>query len=199
MDEFLRNSPRWMIVGGSLALALVLLLIFNPPYSACDSQFEVFKNSQTPFLYIDETKKFMTETEYQKSLQVCEERNLPGSCFQFFEGLRLMMRAIETVSYDCQPVILEKSEVKKVFLDSLTFIARLAWGVVPPQSYLDKTGWLDSVHLSTFCEIQSKVLEHLSADEWAQVREQSLQALPGVAQLDRKEAWNRSLISLKCP
>lgn len=199
MDEFLRNSPRWLVVGGALALVLAFVLVFNPPYSACDSQFEVFKSSLTPFLYLDPTKKFMTETEFQKNIKICEERNLPGSCFQLFEGLKFVVRALDTVSSDCQPTIAQKAEVKKVLFESVSFIVKLAWGLMPPQSYLDKTGWLDTVHLSTFCEVQNKITENFSESEWAQYREQVMSQLPGADKLDRKEIWNRSLFSLKCP
>ncbi len=199
MDEFLRNSPKWLIVGGALALALVIMMVLNPPYSACDSQFDVFKNSETPFLYLDPTKKFMTETDLQRSRKICEERNLPGSCFQMFEGLRLLVRDLETVSFACQAHIIERAEVKCAVFESVSFIVKLAWGLVPPQSYLDKTGWLDSVHLGTFCDLHGKIKEYFSDDEWANYREEILKSLPGSDKLDRKELWNRSLFSLKCP
>lgn len=199
MDEFLRTTPKWILVGGSLFIGLVFILLFNPPYSACDSQFEIFKQNQTPFLYLDSTKKFSTETGLQMSLKICEERNLPGSCFRYFEGLRFLMRSIDTVSYECQPSILKNDEVKKALFDAVAFIVRLAWGLNPPQTYLDKTGWLDTVHLTTYCEIQSKIIDFFSPDDWSQLREQVLISLPGNETLDRKELWNRSIFSLKCP
>lgn len=199
MDEFLRRSPKWLVVGGALALALLLMLVFDPPYTACDSQFEVFKNSQTPFLYLDPDRKFMTETEFQKNLKTCEERNLPGACFSLFENLRLFVKSLDTVGAECSQVIAQKSEVQNALFEAIGFIARLAWGPEAPKSYLDKTGWLDSVHLSIYCDLQRKILDYYPQEKWATYREEALGKLPLAEGLDRKELWNRSLFSLKCP
>lgn len=197
MDNFLNSLPKTVLVGGALALGLFLIFMLNPPHTKCDSQFEIFQKAQTPFLYKDPAKKFMDETQMQTSVAVCKDRNLPGSCFQFFEGLRLLTKDIKTISYECRSQILSRSEVSSSIWLGLGTIFELAWGKTPPQSYLDKMGWLDNLHTSVFCDLQALAKESL-ATEWDAFRERTLAALPGAAQMDRKEVWNRSLFTLKC-
>lgn len=198
MDNFLNSLPRAILVGGALALGLFLIFVMNPPHTKCDAQFEIFKNSQTPFLFKDPQKKFMDETQLQTTMAVCKDRNMPGSCFRFFEGLKLLVKDIKTISYDCRPKILSKSEVSSSLWQSLGFIFELAWGKNPPQSYLDKMGWLDSLHVNVLCDLQALVKESFSEADWEAFREKTLANLPGAATLDRREVWNRSLFTLKC-
>lgn len=198
MDNFLNSLPRSVLVGGALAVGLLVIFLMNPPHTKCDSQFEIFQKAQTPFLYKDPAKKFMDETVLQSSMKICKDRNLPGSCFQFFEGLRFLTKDIQTISYDCRSEVLAKPEVASSIWQSLGFIFELAWGKTAPQSYLDKMGWLDTVHVNVFCELQSLAKESFSEEEWAAFREKTLTNLPGAATIDRKEVWNRSLFTLKC-
>lgn len=199
MDNFLNSLPRSVLVAGALAVGLLFIFIMNPPHTKCDSQFEIFQKAQTPFLYKDAEKKFMDETVLQSSMKNCKDRNLPGSCFQFFEGLRILIKDLKTVSYDCRSEVLSKSEVTNSIWQSLGFIFEIAWGVQPPTSYLDKMGWLDSVHVSVFCELQSFAKEGYPVSDWEAFREKTLANLPGASTMDRKEVWNRSLFTLKCP
>lgn len=198
MDNFLNSLPRTVLVGGALALGLLLILFLNPPHTKCDSQHEIFKKSQTPFLYKDPAKKFMDETQLQTNIAVCKDRNLPGSCFQLFEGMKILVKDIKTISYECRSEILSKPEISNALWQSLGFIFELAWGKNPPQSYLDKLGWLDTMHTTVFCDLQALIKESFSTSEWESFREKTLTNLPGAAQMDRKEVWNRSLFTLKC-
>jgi len=199
MNDFINSLPRWALVGGALALGLVFILITNPPHTACDSQLEIFQKSETPFLYPDSSKKFADQTLFQKSIQTCKDQNLPGPCFQFFEGLRLLIKDIKTVSLECRPKIVQSDLVSSALWLSLTAIFEIAWGPTPPKSYYEKTGWLDNVHINTFCDLQKVVRENFSEDDWVQFREKVLQSLPQASSLGRGEVWNRSLFTLKCP
>ncbi len=198
MDQFLNSLPRWALVGGSLAIGLFLILLFNPPHTACDSQFEIFQKSETPFLYKDAAKKFDLDTGYEKTKKMCAENRLPGSCFQFFEGIRLLVKDLKTISLECRPKISARSEVSNALWDGLGFIFELAWGTTPPKSYYDKAGWLDSTHMTIFCDLQKFVQDSFSQDDWVQFREKTLTSLPGANTIGRAEAWNRSLFTLKC-
>ncbi len=199
MDNFLNSLPRAVLVAGALMIGLVFLLLTNPPHTACDSQYEIFKDAQTPFLYKDPKKKFMDETALQSSMNVCQVRPMPGTCYQFFDGLKNLINDVKTVSRECRSEVLAKPEISNALFDSLSLIFNLAWGEKPPESYLDKMGWLDTVHKSTFCEIQMIVKENFTESRWTQFREATLANLPGASLLDRKEVWNRSLFTLKCP
>jgi hypothetical protein len=198
MDKFLNSLPRSILVGGALAVGLVMILILNPPHTKCDSQFEIFQKSQTPFLFKDPQKKFMNETALQTTMNVCREKNQSGSCFQYFESLKVLIKDIKTISLECRPQILSKPGVSSTLWDSLGFIFELAWGKTPPANYLDKLGWLDNVHVGIFCDLQALIKESFSEDDWVSFREKTLTGLPGAASLDRKEVWNRSLFTLKC-
>lgn len=174
MDNFLNSLPRSILVAGALAIGLFLILVMNPPHTKCDSQYEIFQKSQTPFLYKDPAKKFMEEPQLQTSIKTCQSKDLPGACFQFFEGLRYLVKDIKTISYDCRSDILSKPEISKSIWQSLQVIFELAWGQTPPQSYLDKMGWLDNVHVSAFCELQNLAKESFPQSDWEAFREKML-------------------------
>jgi hypothetical protein len=198
MDNFLNSLPKSVLVAGALAVGLILIFIIKPPHTKCDSQYEIFQKSEIPFLYKDPTKKFMDENQLTTSMNKCKETSQPGSCFQFFEGLKFLIKDIQTISFECRAGILSKSEISTSLWQSLQLIFETAWGKTAPASYLDKLGWLDNVHVSIFCDLQALMKESFSEDEWTTFREKMLSELPGASTLGRKEVWNRSLFTLKC-
>jgi len=76
---------------------------------------------------------------------------------------------------------------------------KLAWGDVGPESYLEKTGWFDTVHLNIHCDLATIIKENYPETDETNLREKVIQDLITKSSLDRKEVWNRSLFTIKCP
>lgn len=199
MDELLFKYPKWLIVAVALGLGLALILLINPPVSKCDTQFELLKQDQTPFIFKDPQKKFDSALTYENISQKCLNEKLPGSCLRFFEGLQKFLGELDSVSVECISEVLGKSEIKKTLLNSLNVTYKVAWGSKTPDSSLDKTNWFQTIELNTFCELQGYAQRYLKTSEWESFREGVIQEFVSSSGLDRKEVWSRSILSMRCP
>ncbi len=59
LDEFFRTLSRRTIVILSLVVGTLVIIMLNPPHTVCDAQLDVFKSSQTGFLFLDPKKKLI--------------------------------------------------------------------------------------------------------------------------------------------
>jgi len=198
IERLASKLPRSIFVGLVLVVALILIFMLNPPHSVCDSQFAIFKADQTPFLYLDPKKPYMKTSGYQASYDKCSASNNLGACADLFGATRQLMSDLASGNPRCHTEFFNKAEVKKALTDTMSLMIRLAWGNQPPASIYEKNGWLNSNHMYLYCELKANFLNHYGKPAYETWREKQMQALPNPKNIDRREVWNRSLVSIDC-
>ena len=198
MDELLKRFPQWAVVLVILIFGIGFFYFAMPPHTVCDSQLEIFTASETPFLYPDAKKKFQKTTGYAKSVENCKQGNSHGACRELFDGLRRMVLDLKVVPTECFSKMADQTEVKQAIWSSLGLFVELAWGDKAPKSAYEKLGWFDSFHLFTFCSLKRNGIEYYGDEKWTEFANAVLAKLPQANQLDRTEAWNRTLMSVNC-
>lgn len=108
------------------------------------------------------------------------------------------MRDLENLPSDCGEEVAEFPSIKPAMKSSLEFLAQLAWGVGAPKSTFERLGWMDQSQLSIFCRMKAQYARRFGKENFDILREQTIQKLPGAAELGREEAWRRSLFSASC-
>jgi hypothetical protein len=196
--QFLLSLPKALLVFLALFISLMLIIIAQPFHTACQSQLEVIKANQTGFLFLDEKIKYRKTTGYEKAVEVCKYGNSSGGCLDFFNGMKRVYRDLEFVGGDCTSEILGESIINKTLWDSTELMVQLAWGSKPPASYLERQGWFDTFHLSTFCDLKRLLITHYGKDRWSSFIDGQLKGLPQAATLSRNEAWQRTVLSFPC-
>jgi hypothetical protein len=198
LQKLATTLPRWAFVGGVLVIGIFLLLIINPPHSVCDSQMEVLKTSQTPFLYLDGKKKYIKTTGFDAAFKNCRNGNSLGACVDLFSNVQKLAQDVEGSNPECVVDLADTREIKKAFRDTQELMVELAWGNQPPESTYDKFRWLDNNHMFLFCKLTDIRMRGEGKEGWESWREKTMMALPNPANLPRAELWRRSIFSASC-
>ncbi len=198
MENFFKSLPQWALVSLILVAGIIFFYIVMPPHTVCDSQAQVFKTSQTPFLFLDSKKSYIKTLGIGKARDICKRGNNHGACREIFDGLKKMMLDLKVVPEECNPKMSNMSEVKDAIMSSIQLFVRLAWSEKAPQSAYEKIGWFDSSHLRVYCALKNFALEFYGPDAWSEFVMGTLPQLPQYTELGREEAWPRTLFSINC-
>ena len=198
MVRFLANLSRQMIAFLALAGGILFIVISDPPRTVCDSQIDVLKDEETPFLFKDRAKKSRKEATYRSIIDQCKATNSPGGCFELFMQLRHMVRSLSTVPIECDSKTASLGAVRKVIRESIELMVQLAWGEKVPDVYFEKYGWLDHSDMNLFCSLKDYYIRYWGKDTWEQFREKMMLALPGADKLSRQKLWDNTIFSSNC-
>ncbi len=199
MDNFLSLIPKSLLAFLAIAGGILLIVfVFSPPHTVCDSQLEIFANAEKRFLYKDPKHPQIVTTKFERLRDNCKITNNPGGCYELFQDVRNMVGDVSTMPSECSAFIGAVPQVKRAIWDSVDLLVRLAWGEAPPSSYHAKFGWLDVADISLFCLLKTKIYALYGEEEWTQFREKKMRELPGAADLPRNQVWDMSLFSENC-
>ena len=192
------SIPRFLLVSLLLVGGTLLVIFFNPPYSICDSQIEVFKTAQTGFLYLNPKEKLSKTAQVELLTDRCKQTNSPGGCYELFLKFKGLLGDLERVPKECSPQVSDVSEVKKALGKQMKLMVELAWGMKPPLSFNEKLGWLDAADLALFCRLKRIFEEFYGKEGLSSFVESMFQGLPGAISMPRERAWEMMLLSTNC-
>lgn len=200
LDDLVQSIPRPILVIGILFGAVVLLLLFNPPHTICDTQSEDFQKRQTGFLYIrPNAKRPKSISIFAEQFENCRNPgDSPGACYTLFSGVRQVMSDVKAVDRSCQKIVGDLPETRKALFGVAELMAKLAWGRKPPTDSIERRGWLDNTDVKMFCDLQSFIKLVYGEPSFEAFRERVMGDLPDAKTLDRKNLWERSLFSETC-
>ena len=189
-------KSTWVPLG--LLGGLVLIFIANPPYTVCNSQEEEFQKQHTPFFLFEASARFKEKTGYEKAFESCQNSNNPGGCVALFNGVNELVDSLKTIPGDCALSFCKKKEFNEALWETLDILVRIAWGDQPPSDIYEKTSWLNHSHFSLFCQIKQTLIDCHGEKRWKKVQEETLNSLPGIEGMDRRDIWRLTLLSTDC-
>jgi hypothetical protein len=188
MSQLFQNHTFKVAAG--LIVGLAAIMYFDPPGTPCTAQVEVYR----------EGLKGLTKN-FGSSLRSCREHPEPGGCIEFFDVLSKIESRFNEVSHQCQEELVHDTITQSWITTSMEVFTRVAWGSVPPASYIYRSGWLDSNQVLEFCRLKKHLETIYGEDVWASFVSGVLGDLPGsqaINSTNPNEAWNRSLLSDPC-
>jgi hypothetical protein len=93
---------------------------------------------------------------------------------------------------------MDESSITKPLWTALELIVQLAWGAKGPASVLERQGWYDLYHLTTFCDLKELMIRHYGQERMNAFIDRQLRELPGARALPRNESWQRTILSIPC-
>ena len=130
MKEILQiNAVR---VGLVLFAALMVIIYFNPPHTACQSQVEIYQEGIKPLW-----KPLIG------AIGLCREHTDLGGCTAFIEVLHKLENKYDEVGHQCQPALKGDASTRTWITSSMEIFVKSAWGSVPPTNSAARNGWLD--------------------------------------------------------
>lgn len=211
-------SQSWVVflvlVGGVL-----ILFLFQRPHSVCDSQIEIFKESQRGQIYPQEIKGGQSRLgPYSRYIGGCRSGNSAGACYDLFMLLKRLLRDFDLVPRQCLVEMAEVENVKAILSENIELLVLLAWGQEPPEPNSSKRfGWLEAPDFSLFCNLKRKYISIFGEEAFDSLRLAIQNKLPGevtvfregicvncedpraaVETLGAEQTWLRSIFSLRC-
>jgi hypothetical protein len=198
LEELIRRSPKPLVAFIVLTLGLVFMVLFNPPRTACDKQFDYFVESQVGFLTPEKGSK-KVKPIFGQVFANCKEGNSPGACFDLFLGVGKMLDELERFPRDCSSVVAGQSLVRQHLVASLDLMVKLAWGAeAVPTGFAGKHSWFDASDFRLFCRTKAMFTRLYGEDSLKAFREKLYTELPGASDMSREAIWSRSILSSNC-
>lgn len=213
----LNNLPRPVIVFGTLFIGVILFFVIQKPHSVCDSQLEVFRESQKGQIFTYKVKNSNRPALYPRVVEACRMGNSSGACYEMFSILKKLMRDLNASPQECLVPFGEVAEVKKALNEGTQIVVQLAWGEKPPENAFSKFGWFQTADIGLFCSLKSTYLRVYGESGWNKFRLATHKKLPGEAsvyengaclnceykkmaneKLSDEEIWVKSLFSVRC-
>ncbi len=217
-EQFLQTLPRPVLVLGTIVLGIVLIMLFSPPHTICDTQTDQVKEGLIGLTQPMKIKKQTMPPKMAEALRNCYQGSTTGSCYDYFQDLRGLARFVMDGTLECRPQIYNIRDIRKNLEEGVTNMALLAWGDKPPEpGAFGRFGPLREADLSLFCYLKSAIIAGAGDDAWQNLRKKVFAQFPGeeaplpkdpkdilkparpaVQLLSELDIWNRSLFSIRC-
>lgn len=217
MENFINSLPKSVLAILAIVIGIIVFMLLSPPHTICDTQEAALRDSQTGNIFSTVVKKNKIPPALARSKEACQLGNSAGACYEYFLALKKVADDVGKASSECTNQLYNINEVKTALGDGIELMARLAWGVKPPDQGLEKFGWLQEAEISTFCRLKSIFIRANGEESWTALRKMISTKLPGeevplsydpnmaaaepkkaTAVLSEEDIWNRSLFSVRC-
>lgn len=217
MENFFNSLPKPVLAILALAVAIVVFMIISPPHSVCDTQAEAFKELQKGTLFPTDFKKSKIPPTIVRAKESCQLGNSAGSCYEYFMILKQVADGVGKVSSECVQQLYSINEVRSALNDGIELMARLAWGIKPPEPGIERFGWMQDAEAAIFCRLKNIYVRANGEEAWVSLRKKVYEKFPGeeaipsadptqamieprkaTQVLSEQDIWNRSLFSVRC-
>jgi len=196
---FILSIPKVILAFVVLVLGFGVIIYSDPPRTVCDSQLDIFKESQKEFLYSRPGLNNTVQGPLLSELyDLCQAGNSPGGCFEYFIRLRKMNQDLENVPTQCSTTVAEEKPVKTAIFGSLKLMAKISWGDRGPASTYKRTGWLDTSDLVVYCDLKRQAVRIFSQEYYDEWQTKTLSNLPESENIDPEQALQKSLFATSC-
>ena len=213
----MENIPKPLIVGVILFAASFAFYYLDPPHSPCQSQVEVLKEKLKGRLFPGKGKREALPGAYATQLENCKLANSPGGCYELFNTMRLVVREVSNLGFECNEDLAAVDELKGPIKNVLALMVRIGWGESPPLPGDSSKQWLDVADISLFCHLKDLFLRYNGKEVLDEFQKGLFATLPGegpVFELGKcsncenrknalqvnslEEVWVKSLFSTRC-
>lgn len=213
----LNNIPRSVLVFIVLLGGVFTFFLIQKPHSRCDSQLEVFRDSQKGQIFTYKVKNSMRPALYPRVVEACRMGNSAGACYEMFSILKKLVRDLDASPHECLVPFGEVTEVKKALNEGSQLLVQLAWGEKPPENAFTKFGWMQTADIGLFCSLKQVYNRVYGEPAWNALRMATYKKLPGEGsvyqngsclncdykkmadeKLSAEEIWVKSLFSVRC-
>ncbi|MEK2644509.1 hypothetical protein [Bdellovibrio sp. BCCA] len=217
MENFINSLPKPVLAILAIIIGIFVFMLINPPHTVCDTQASTFKETQAGNIFPTVVKKNKIPPAIVRAKEACQLGNSAGSCYEYFMVLKKVADDVGKASSECTAQLYNITEVKSALNDGIELMARLAWGIKPPEPGLERFGWMQEAEIAVFCRLKSVYLRANGEEAWAALRKKVAAKLPGeevpfssdpaqatvepkkaTEMLAEQDIWNRSLFSVRC-
>lgn len=217
-EQFIQTLPRPVLVIGAIVIGVVLIMLFSPPHTICDTQTDEVKEALIGITKPAKVQKQTMPPKITKAMENCFQGSTPGACYDYFQILRSLARFVMAGTSECRPEILAIKDIRTSLEEGITNMSLLAWGDKPPAAgAFGRFGPLQDSELALFCYLKAAYMAGSSEESWHKLRKKVFTQFPGeevelpkdpkdilktarpaTKLMSELDIWNRSLFSVRC-
>jgi hypothetical protein len=171
--------PNGLLVPLVIIIGILVVVFSQEPHTACDSQKDVFIESQRGYLFSKVEKGRSRAPQYRRFLSLCSEGGGPGACFEFFALVKKTLRDLEATPLNCTEQFQQIPELKRALADGIEVMVSLAWGAHPPEAGTARYRWLETSDLALFCQLRRNYIRIFGNEQFEALRLRVQSVLPG--------------------
>lgn len=199
MIKWFLDLPKKIFVVLVLGIAIIFIVLQDPPHTICRTQLENFKSRQKGIIYKNPAVKTRKKPIMFLLINECKKNSTPGSCYGLFSKIKKFIHDFKLISYDCRTNLSNISEVKKVLFKTYSLMVRLAWGdTAPAVEYYNKFNWFSDVDISLFCLIKTQISTLYGNKILFKLDQKVFKKLPGIEGKRQKQIRELSIVSTNC-
>lgn len=217
MENFINSLPKPVLAFLAILIGIGVFMLVSPPHTVCDSQQTTFQELQKGNIFPTEIKKNKIPPTIVRAKEACQLGNSAGSCYEYFMVLKNVADGIGKASSECTTQLFNVTEVRSAMNDGIELMARLAWGIKPPEPGIERFGWMQEADIAIFCRLKNIYIRANGEEAWVNLRKKIYEKLPGeevppptdptqvaveprkaTLMLNEQEIFNRSLFSVRC-
>ena len=217
-EQFLQTLPKPVLVISAIIVGVVLILVFSPPHTVCDTQIDQVKDELVGITKPLKVKKQTLPPKITEAMNNCYKGSTPGACYDYFQILRQLAKFVMAGTSQCRPELYGIKDIKTALEEGVTNMALLAWGDKPPApGAFGRFGPLQDSELALFCYLKSAITAGAGEESWHALRKKVFEQFPGeevplpkdpkdilqparpaTKLMSELDIWNRSLFSVRC-
>jgi len=198
MNQLLASLPKTVVALGAIALGFLLIVLFDPPRTVCDSQMELFREAQKTFLYPSSQRNIQKPPLIKELHAICQHDNSPGGCFELFQSLKKLSVDLDNIPRQCSEKAAGEAEIQQWLPKSLKLMVQIAWGEKSPLTYAQRHAWFDASDVALYCDLRKNAIRIFGESWFAQWRESIMKELPQADRMPREQLWQKSIFSTAC-
>ncbi|KYG64408.1 hypothetical protein AZI85_03025 [Bdellovibrio bacteriovorus] len=217
MEKFINSLPKPVLAFLAILIGIGVFMLISPPHTVCDSQQTTFQELQKGNIFPTEIKKNKIPPTIVRAKEACQLGNSAGSCYEYFMVLKNVADGIGKASSECTGQLFNVTEVRSAMNDGIELMARLAWGIKPPEPGIERFGWMQEADIAIFCRLKNIYIRANGEEAWVNLRKNIYGKLPGeevppptdptqvaveprkaTMMLNEQDIFNRSLFSVRC-
>lgn len=198
MFRNLYKLPKFLIASLFILIAIIFILVQDPPHQLCDTQLQHFKNLQSGLLYKNKQGFYTDSSRLNRKKKLCEKEQKPGTCYEYFYSLKQILKDLWLLSEECAAQVYKTPKVQKTLSQALSLMSFLAWDERVFEGSVSKYKWLNLTDLVLFCDIKRRYQLYYGELAYFQLEQQILKDLTSKKQWSLKKRKTKSLLSVTC-
>jgi hypothetical protein len=213
LEQQLSQLPKTALALIAITGTVILLFLFNPPHSICDTQSDTLKDNLAGPLFVTKVKANTIPPRILQAKESCTTGHSAGACYEYFGILKVIARQVVEGSPECRANLYDIPEVRMALRDGIEIMALLAWGSQPPASPALRFGWLQESELAAFCILKDTYIKAKGEEGWTGLRLEINKKFPGEKaaanafetdgpraseKMSEQEIWTKSIFSVRC-
>ena len=197
MKKWIESLPKFVLGPLAVLVSILYFTVQDPPKTICDTQFEIFKKEEAKYIFPYKKGEIDISAGIKKDIESCRLGNSPGACYDWLEGLKKLIHLTRNIPATCAGRIGDLAPLSDWLDQSVFLFSQISWN----STNVIRDGlnnWLEDEEVIRYCQLKNEYIRLRGDPAWQTLQAGLLEELIKIKKMDRKRAWERTILSHHC-